>query len=166
MLKKTFSMGIMVLQAAQMKNTPEFRAETLEIWWRLLKDIPDKLFLNAIDSIVKLNTFFPAIGEIRTKIVEKSETLPEKAWYDFLELAKKSRWMFALWQANNDDSIIHKFMTKDLFKSIMDAPPINLTSLKRDFYALYKSDQKKKLQAIQTGNMEINAIEANRRQIK
>ena len=54
-------------------------------------------------------------------------------------------------------------MTVNLFKSIMDAPAINLTSLKRDFYALYKNEQKKKLQAIQIGNMAVLEIEENRR---
>ena len=163
MKKRTFSTGIMILQEAKMKNTPEFTDMTLEVWWRLLKDIPDELFLSAVDEIAKLNIFFPAIGEIRTKIVEKHETLPEKAWYDFLELSKKSRWTFALWQANNRDVIIGKFMTKDLFKSIMEANPITLTSLKRDFYALYKSDQKQKLWAIQVGNIAIAQIEEKRR---
>ena len=159
-------MGIMVLQEAKMKNTPEFTKITLEVWWRLLKDIPDELYLTACDNIAKLDTFFPAIGEIRTKIVGKLEILPEKAWYDFLELMKKSKWMFALWQANNNDKIIGKFMTKNLFKSILEAPPINLTSLKRDFYALYKSEQKKKLQAIQVGNIEVAKIEEKRKELK
>ena len=158
MKKKTFSMGIMVLKAAQMQNTPEFTKETMEVWWRLLKDIPDKLFLSACDEIAKTNTFFPCIGVIRTKIMDKYETLPEKAWYDFLELAKKSRWTFALWQANNDDEVIGKFMTKDLFNAIINANPVNLTSLKRDFYALYKNEQKKKLQAIQINNMAVLEI--------
>ena len=166
MKKKTFSTGIMILQEAKMKNTPEFTDMTLEVWWRLLKDIPDELFLSAVDEIAKLNIFFPAIGEIRTKIVEKHETLPEKAWYDFLELAKKSRWTFALWQANNDDEIIGKFMTSNLFKATIEANPITLTSLKRDFYALYKSDQKQKLQAIQVGNIEVVQIKENRKELK
>ena len=165
MKKKTFSIGVMTLQEAKMKNTPEFTPTTLEVWWRLLKDIPDELFLNAIDEIAKLNIFFPAIGEIRTEIMEKHETLPEKAWYDFLELSKCSRWTFALWQANNIDVIIGKFMTKDLFKSIMEANPITLTSLKRDFYALYKSDQKQKLNAIQVGNIAVAQVEEKRKEL-
>ena len=166
MKSKSFSLGLMILESACLKNAPEFTKESKEVWWKLLKDIPDELFLNTINEIVKLNIFFPAIGEIRTKIVEKLETLPEKAWYDFLELTKKSRWMFDLWRANNNDEIIAKFMTKDLFKSIMDAPAINLTSLKRDFYALYKNEQKKKLQAIQIGNLKILEIEEKRKELK
>lgn len=159
-------MGIMVLQEAKMKNAPEFSKITLEVWWRLLKDIPDELYLDACDKIAKLGIFFPAIGEIRAKVIEKYETLPEKAWYGFLELTKKSRYEFELWQVNNKDETIEKIMTVNLFKSIMDAPAINLTSLKRDFYALYKNEQKKKLQAIQIGNMAVLEIEENRRKLK
>ncbi len=65
MQKKTFSLGLMFLRSAQMKNTPEFENEQLEVWWFSLKDLDGENYLHTCRELIKVESWFPAIADIR-----------------------------------------------------------------------------------------------------
>ena len=65
MQRKSFSLGIMILTAAGMKNTPEFEKENTEVWWIALKDLNDIDFLHTCRELIKKESWFPAIADIR-----------------------------------------------------------------------------------------------------
>ena len=65
MEKKEFSLGLMVLTSAGMKNTPIFEDENTEIWWISLKDLSGIDFLHTCRELIKKESWFPAIADIR-----------------------------------------------------------------------------------------------------
>ena len=65
MQRKTFSLGLMYLRAAYLKNTPEFTKEQLEVWWISLNDLNDEDFLQTCKEIIKIERWFPTIADIR-----------------------------------------------------------------------------------------------------
>ena len=68
MEKKTFSLGLMFLRSAQMKNTPEFEREQLEVWWFSLKDLDGQNFLHTCRELIKVESWFPSICDIREAV--------------------------------------------------------------------------------------------------
>ena len=65
MQKKIFSLGIMYLRSAGMHNTPEFEKEQLGVWWESLRDLGEVEFLQTCKDIIKVESWFPAIADIR-----------------------------------------------------------------------------------------------------
>lgn len=65
MRKKVFSLGLMYLTSANMKGTPEFEKQQLEVWWQSLRDLGDMVFLQTCKDIVKVESWFPAIADVR-----------------------------------------------------------------------------------------------------
>jgi len=63
--KKAFKLGIMYLRSACLKNTPEFEQEQVEVWWQSLKDLNDRVFLETCKELIKKESWFPAIADIR-----------------------------------------------------------------------------------------------------
>ena len=68
MQKKSFSLGLMILSVAQMKNTPEFTKESREVWWQSLKDLNDIDFLHTCRELIKAESWFPSICDIREAV--------------------------------------------------------------------------------------------------
>ena len=68
MNKKVFKMGIMYLRSACLKNTPEFEKEQVEVWWQSLKDLNDRAFLETCKELIKKESWFPSICDIREAI--------------------------------------------------------------------------------------------------
>jgi len=73
MQKKSFSLGLMILSVAQMKNTPEFTKESREVWWQSLKDLNDIDFLHTCRELIKVESWFPAIADIRRLVKHPSD---------------------------------------------------------------------------------------------
>ena len=80
MQKKSFSLGLMILSAAQMKNTPEFEKESREIWWQALKDLNDIDFLQTCRELIKVESWFPAIADIRRLVQHPSDPVLAAAY--------------------------------------------------------------------------------------
>jgi len=90
MNKKVFKMGIMYLRSAGMKNTPEFEKEQVEVWWQSLKDLNDRLFLETCKELIKKESWFPAIADIR-KLVKHPDDPVLAAAYKRLEKIEEGR---------------------------------------------------------------------------
>lgn len=73
MEKKIFSLGLMFLTSAGMKNTPEFEKEQVEVWWFSLKDLDGVDYLHTCRELIKLESWFPAIADIRRLVNHPSD---------------------------------------------------------------------------------------------
>ena len=69
MQKREFSLGLMYLRSAQMKNTPEFENEQIQVWWISLQDLDGVTYLQTCLELIKIESWFPAIADIR-KLVQ------------------------------------------------------------------------------------------------
>ena len=90
MIKKVFKVGIMYLRSAGMKNTPEFEKEQVEVWWQSLKDLNDRLFLETCKELIKKESWFPAIADIR-KLVKHPDDPVLAAAYKRMDKLKEGR---------------------------------------------------------------------------
>ena len=80
MNKKVFKMGIMYLRSAGMKNTPEFEQEQVEVWWQSLKDLNDRVFLETCKELIKKESWFPAIADIRELVKHPNDPVLAAAY--------------------------------------------------------------------------------------
>jgi len=90
MEKKVFSTGLMILEVAGMKNPPEFTKEGREVWWQALKDLNDRLFLETCKELIKKESWFPAIADIR-KLVKHPDDPVLAAAYRRIEKIEEGR---------------------------------------------------------------------------
>ena len=90
MIKKVFKVGIMYLRSAGMKNTPEFEKEQVEVWWQSLKDLNDRLFLETCKELIKKESWFPAIADIR-RLVKHPDDPVLAAAYRRIEKIEEGR---------------------------------------------------------------------------
>ena len=90
MNKKVFKMGIMYLRSAGMKNTPEFEQEQVEVWWQSLKDLNDRVFLETCKELIKKESWFPAIADIR-ELVKHPDDPVLAAAYKRIEKLKENK---------------------------------------------------------------------------
>ena len=90
MQRKTFSLGLMYLRAAYLKNTPEFTKEQLEVWWISLNDLNDEDFLQTCKEIIKIERWFPAIADIRELVKHPNDPVLAAA-YKRIEKLKEDK---------------------------------------------------------------------------
>ena len=75
MQKKTFSLGLMFLRSAGMKNTPDFETEQIEVWWFSLKDLDGVNYLHTCRELIKAEEWFPAIATIRRLVQHPADPI-------------------------------------------------------------------------------------------
>jgi len=90
MNKKVFKMGIMYLKSAGMKNTPEFEKEQLSVWWQSLNDLNDRLFLETCKELIKRESWFPAIADIRKLVKHPNDPVLAAAYKRIEKIEEKS----------------------------------------------------------------------------
>ena len=73
MQKKEFSLGLMYLRSACLKNTPEFENEQIQVWWISLKDLDGVNYLHTCLELIKVESWFPAIADIRKLVQHPSD---------------------------------------------------------------------------------------------
>ena len=73
MQKKEFSLGLMYLRSAQLKNTPEFENEQIQVWWISLQDLDGVTYLQTCLELIKVESWFPAIADIRKLVQHPSD---------------------------------------------------------------------------------------------
>ncbi len=73
MQKKEFSLGLMYLRSAQMKNTPEFEKEQIQVWWISLQDLDGVTYLHTCLELIKIESWFPAIADVRKLVQHPSD---------------------------------------------------------------------------------------------
>ena len=90
MKNKAFQLGIMYLKSAGMKNTPEFEKEQLEVWWRSLNDLNGMEFLQACKDIIKKESWFPAIADIRKLVKHPNDPVLAAAYKRINKIEEKN----------------------------------------------------------------------------
>lgn len=81
MNEKEFLKGMKILQASYVKD---FDTETLDIWYRQLKNINGSIFIKSVEELVTKNKYMPSIAEI----IEESNKQQEKSRFKILDIMK------------------------------------------------------------------------------
>lgn len=88
MTEHSFKTGIAALTSA-FPNSDKSRPETIELYWEMLKEIPDDIWHEGVKEHIRLGTFFPTVhdlgvacfGEQKETWEERFDPLRERQYY-------------------------------------------------------------------------------------
>lgn len=140
--KKSFARGMMVLDAAYQNRQP-FTKEQTELWYRLLADIPDNAFEEAILYIARNNKYLPTPAEIRTAADEMQngpKLSASEAWREVLK-AVSAHGLYS--KPEFDNPVIADAVASVGYWNICMTDQNGMGTLRAHFHRAYESAQKR-----------------------
>lgn len=119
--------------------------ETIEMYHFMLKDIPTKVVMRAVQDWILSEEKFPTIAGIRNKCAEVADVLAPtatEAWAEVWKAVSESGRLFYRYGGTWSHEVLIKTMEIITLGTICDTPTENLSTIRSQFTKAYNDNKK------------------------